>query len=64
MRHSKLVTKLPVRVQGVTVYILDKMKLGDVSTARVTWGSSTGRCGWWAGASYDYVTRNSSVIAW
>ena len=38
MRHSKLVTKLWVRVQGVTVYILDKMKLGDVSTARVTWG--------------------------
>ena len=30
MRHSRLVT---VRVQGVTVYILDKMKLGDVSTA-------------------------------
>ena len=41
MRHSKLVT---MRVQGVTVYILDKMKLGDVSTAIVTWGSSTGRC--------------------
>ena len=35
---------MTVRVQGVTVYILDKMKLGDVSTARVTWGSSTGRC--------------------
>ena len=34
-----------MRVQGVTVYILDKMKLGDVSTTRVTWGSSTGRCG-------------------
>ena len=33
-------TKLLVRVQGVTVYILDKMKLGDV-----TWGSSTDRCG-------------------